>query len=654
LRYRADGMTPRPSLAFSIALGVCLIGCRPAANGVPALTGEPEQTVEPLVPEAVGLEPVDARLDPCDDFYRYACGPWLAEHPRPPESFVWSRNFSTTEATVQERTRALLDELASTSDPSLAPLGELWRLCVDEPGRVAAGLGSLESMWTAIDTLQPKRLAGVLGTLHAHGVPALFRVRRADPGGSWWLGLGSTGLGPASMYAPEEPRLAAYRQHVVEMFRLAQLDAPERRADAVIAFETALTELQPTRDELIAEQQNPPAPRTLASVRKEARSFDWDRYLTALGQTAPEGLLVPPDRFKRLAALLEKTEIEVLRDYLRWQLLHHTATILPPAFADEHARMFDPESAGAGAEASCVGQVESAFGPLVGRAYIDRHVAPEDRARVREIVDRMRVQLRLELERAAWIDAPSRETLLAYLDGLAINIAEAGPTTTATVTTTGDFLATALALRKTRIASDLAGTTERILPATSVNGQMSSGAISLFAGLFQPPFYSPELSDPVVLGAIGQVAAHELGHVFDPGTLAQEVTWTPSPETAAAYEARMQCIADSYESAEVAPGIHVDGPMVVNESFADNLGLRLAHALVEGSGPATERQFFVAWAQQWCMEFQPGMLELAAQFDVPPAPLRVNQALRLHPGFASAFSCAEGTPMHPRDTCSPW
>lgn len=644
-------------VVVGLGFALALVGCRPTSEPAAVEGGGAKETAVELDVSAVGLEPVDVKVDPCDDFYRYACGPWLAENPRPPDAMVWSRSFSTTEETVRERVHALLEEIgATTSDASLAPLGEFWRSCVDGPGRTVAGLGSLEPMWKAIDTVKLRRLGAVLGTLHAHGVPALFRVQRVDPEGTWRLGIGSAGLGPASMYVGTEPRLAAYRQHVAEMFRLAQLDAPERRADAVIAFETALAELQPTRDELIAEMRSAPAPRTLASVRGEARSFDWDRYLSGLGQGAPPHVLVPEGRFALLVALLEKTDIEVLRDYLRWQLLHHTAAFLPPAFADEHLRMFDPDTAAAGPEATCVGQAEAAFGPMIGRAYIERHVAPDDRARVRDLVDRSRAQLRVELERATWIDAQSRETLLAYLDRLAINIAEPEPesTTTTATTVSGDFLASALARRRTEVAATLDGTSQRTLPATSVNGEMSAGAITLFAGLMQPPFYSPDRPDEVLLGAIGQVVAHELGHALDPGTLAQEVAWTPAPATAAAYQERMQCIADSYGRAEVAPGLHVDGEMVVGESFADNLGLRLAHALVQANGVSAERQFFVAWAQQWCMDFHPEMLALAVQFDVAPAPLRVNQPLRLYGGFAAAFGCPEGTPMHPADACSPW
>lgn len=36
------------------------------------------------------LNSVDASVDPCKDFYRFACGGWMKKHPRPPSSDSWN------------------------------------------------------------------------------------------------------------------------------------------------------------------------------------------------------------------------------------------------------------------------------------------------------------------------------------------------------------------------------------------------------------------------------------------------------------------------------------------------------------------------------------------------------------------------------------
>ncbi|HEY0138592.1 MAG TPA: M13 family metallopeptidase N-terminal domain-containing protein [Nannocystis sp.] len=316
----------------------------------------------------VGLEPVDTTTDPCVDLYRHACGRWLAEHPRPLASPVWARSFSAAEAQAQARVLALLDELAGAKDGVHARLGAYWRACIDEDGRIAAGYTAIEPLLRAIDDARPRDLGSVLGRLHAHGIPALFHVRPTqDPAGrTLRITLGGTGLGTPQMYAPSAPRLTAYRQHVAEMLRLAGLADAPRRAAAVVAFEARLAALQSTSAELVAEQSRPWPARPVATLRQRAPSIDWERYFAAQGPQLPGRIIVPPSHMRDLDALLRRTDIGVLRDYLRWQLLHALATSLPPVFEIEHNRMYDPAAAVAGRTASCVRHVDDGFGPTLG------------------------------------------------------------------------------------------------------------------------------------------------------------------------------------------------------------------------------------------------------------------------------------------------
>ncbi len=640
-----------------VALMLAVASCRPAPTTTTSGSAPPDPS---SIPPAPGLERVDTTQDPCVDFYQYACGAWLADNPRPSETPVWARSFSVAEQRTEGRLTEILEASADSTDPALRPIGDHWRACRDAEQRNTAGLAALAPMLTAIDRLRPDDLWAVVGLLHTYGVRALVGIRhqQGPHARTMALGIGGTGLGPPAMYDPKQsaPRLAGYRRHVAELLRLSGSSEPARRTEAVIDFETRLADLQATMAELVAEESHPPTPQSLKAVKKATPSIDWDRYFAALGQPLPEQLIVPPNnRLEQLAALLRRTDVAVLKDYLRWQTLHWTATIAPPAFADEHASMYDPGSAGL--VPGCTSVVRSAYGPALGRVYADTQVSPDDRGRLRALAERLRTSLHDEVERTTWLDPATRKLLLGRIDTMTIELASELGRSAPPASVPEGFLAAALALRRQRIAAELAGTADvAAFTGAAINAAMLGEKLELSAGLVQAPFYTADMPEPVLLGAIGQIVAHEFGHILDPQTLAEEIAWTPEPATATAYATRLQCIHDSYAKAEVGPGLHVDGGTVTKEVFADNLGLRIAHAQLRRgpAGPAGERQFFVAWAQLMCTHIEPDALPMLVQMDVPPAPLRVNQPLRLFPGFAAAFACAEGTPMRPRDACTPW
>ena len=125
-------------------------------------------------------------------------------------------------------------------------------------------------------------------------------------------------------------------------------------------------------------------------------------------------------------------------------------------------------------------------------------------------------------------------------------------------------------------------------------------------------------------------------------------------------------MAEQYGAFEAAPKQFVQGRLVLGESIADLGGVKVAfdayRALRKGAakvyvadGFTEDQQFFLAVGQAWCDKDRPEEVQRRLTVD-PHAPpkLRVFGALRNLREFATAFSCAAGTPMNPSSTCSVW
>src|ERR1700722_5926277 len=72
-------------------------------------------------------------VDPCDDFYHYACGGWLAKTPIPEDRAIWGRGFSVIDERNKETLRDILEGYrkgGKTPDvPYVKKLGDFYAAC---------------------------------------------------------------------------------------------------------------------------------------------------------------------------------------------------------------------------------------------------------------------------------------------------------------------------------------------------------------------------------------------------------------------------------------------------------------------------------------------------------------------------------------------
>ncbi len=630
-----------------------------------------------------GLDPanLDTSCAPCQDFYRYANGGWLARTTLPAE---YANYGSFTE--LVERNNATLHGILDRL-PADDKLGAFYGSCMDSSQSEQAGVEPLGPQLERIAAIgSTAELVRAVALLHRGGWDPLFNFGGTPDFKNSTMTIaaavqGGLGLPDRDYYVRADSAAAALRTaYLAYASRGLELlgDAPaaaDSAAQRIMALETALARASLTR----VERRDPNAnyhKLPLAAADSLTPHVSWPAFLRDAGAPRTDALNVGQPRFFQAAdSLLGAVPLADWRVYLRWHLVRQAAPWLSSAFVNAS---FDFQRALTGVREQqprwkrCLQAANLLMGDALGQAYVKETFTPAARRRALDMVDNLIAALDARLHTLEWMGDSTRAQALVKLRafGKKIGYPDKWRDYGKLVVDRGPFIANvarAEAFATARNLGRIGKPVERDewrMTAPTVNASYSPSLndITFPAGILQPPFFDPAADDAVNYGGMGAVIGHEMTHGFDDqgrqfdaqGNLRD--WWTP--EDAQRFKDRAGLVARQFDGYSVVDSVtHVNGRLTLGENIADLGGLKVAYAAfqrslvgkprppdIDGLGP--EQRFFLAWAQIWRSKATDQYLRNQVTVDPhAPARWRVMGPLANLAEFSEAFGCKPGEPM---------
>ena len=636
-----------------------------------------------------GIDPqnLDTSVRPGDDFYHYAAGGWLRNHPLDGEhtsNGAFVDLYEKSQVDIQE----LIMQYANSPQTkgSLGQkIGALYNLMMDSVRLNREGWQPLKPTLERIAAIRDRReYQLVTAQLDRMGESTMmFDIgvgadqRNADMN-IVGVSQGGLGLGTRDYYLNDDEQTVrvreAYKTMLKNLYKMVVNDetTAEKKMQAVMAIETRIANASYSRVQLRDIDANYHK-MSYNQLVTDFPGIDWGNIFLATGYPPFDDVDVgQPEPIHEVEKILAETPLDDLKAYAEIKVVSGAASQLSDDF---RAEAFKFSSVMSGVQQDrprwkrAVGLVSSVMGEAVGKLYVEKHFPESSKKRMLELVSNLQEALSQRINEATWM---SPETKLQAQDKLSNFIVKIGypdkwkdysglqvDESLSLYENLGKISAFLLQDELNRQVNKPVDKTRWLMTPQTVNAYYNptTNEICFPAAILQPPFFDPNADDAANYGAIGGVIGHEMSHGFDDQgsqfdkTGNQKNWWTELDKKN--YEARTKLLEDYFDKVEVVSGKTINGKQTLGENIGDNGGINIAFRALQNAmkknplgvkdGFTPEQRFFLSWARVWASNMRPEYLEMLITVDVhSPNIARVNAALPHIDAWYDAFKVKKG------------
>lgn len=637
-------------------------------------------------------ENMDFSVKPTDDFFNYANGTFIKNHPIPSYEAVYGI-FNVVTDSVYEYLRQICEEslkdTKAVKGTNVQKIRDFYFSGLDSAGMEKEKLNPLKSRLESIDKISDKKsLEHLIAMMQTNYIQPLFSpyvgqdLMQSDKY-ALYIYQGGLGLPEREYYFRSDDRTANIRKeyvmHVQKMLAFtgySEKDA-EKYSRKIMDMETELARVSRKLEDLRDDYANYNK-MSLKEFYKTNPKIDWEYIFSEMGVKNTDSVIVgQPEFFTEAGNLFEKYSIDEWKAYLKWNLMHDTAPLLADSYADESFHFFGTVMSGTTEQRPrwkrVLDNTNSHLGEILGQEYVRLHFPPEDKERVKEMVDNLTEAFKERILKLDWMSEETKSKALLKLSTMVKKIGYPDKWKDYSTLEIGKMPYVLNVLNASnwdyefnihRLGKPVDRNEWGMYPQTyNAYYNPSNNEIVLPAAqLTIPGKKMSEVDDAFLYGFIGaSTIGHEMTHGFDDqGRLYDEKGnlngwWTA--EDSAKFVERTKLIIEQFNNYVVLDSMHINGKATQGENIADLGGLVIGYDAMkktkdgkdnpEIDGFNADQRFFLGYAYSWAEYYRDEMLAKRALTDVHSPPfLRVNGPMSDIDEFYKAFGMKPGDKMY--------